>query len=253
MYPTLQRITQTKAIHSMNRTSRQDRIPSRNSLNSKSVRSKEEEIKATLVSMMPQLIPLFPNLVTLSLLKIYHPDLLNFAGTLTSLRLINVDILPAPMPQNLSNLTRLELGNNWGGPPGCSALLKMAASTIEHVKLFALQNYGLFRSLPDIIEHNAIVFPIMGKLRDFEVMLNPTGKGYREPHVTPCICLKFEGADSFRRLDYEVQFPVLEMIKISREDICGYRSTLTEQEYFETGASFLYNSFLHESNSRGRV
>ncbi|OXA63189.1 hypothetical protein Fcan01_00180 [Folsomia candida] len=213
----------------------------------------EKEVKAILISMMPQLIPLFPNVVALSFMRIYDATFLNLAGTLKSLKLINVDLLTVPVQKSLTNLTRLELGHDWGGPPGSSALLKIAACTIQHVKLFPMENMERFFVLPDSFPGYTIVFPIMEKLKDIELVQNRTKTRFQTSHVTPCIDLKFEGADSFRRLDYEVQFPVLEMIKISR-DLGGYynlEGRLTEQEYFETSASFLYKSFLHESNSRG--
>ncbi|XP_035702476.1 uncharacterized protein LOC118433998 [Folsomia candida] len=89
------------------------------------ISSFQEEVKAILVSMTPQFIPLFPSLVALSFTGIYHPDLLNLAGTLTSLKLINVDFATAPRTQNLANLTRVELGHTWGALPQVRHCLKL--------------------------------------------------------------------------------------------------------------------------------
>lgn len=70
--------------------------------------------------------------------------------------------------------------------------------------------------------------------------------------VIPRILLKFCEGKSTCRLNYSIQFPVLEMVRISRDNKSQYfGERLTEQEYFETSVSFLYNFFLHGTNSRG--
>ncbi|OXA47545.1 uncharacterized protein LOC118437458 [Folsomia candida] len=216
------------------------------------------QIETIFRTITPQFMPLFPNLNSLSFLGSSQPvmeTLLEFTPTLTSLTLINTGI-EVPIKPTFSHLTCLELGDETVTySSGFSNLLKITAGTLEKVKFSEIHNITPFEVFCNFV-YDAIDFPIMPKLRVFEFAQNQcTDRDeYKNSVVMPRIGFRFEGGDPTKILNYEVQFPVLETIRISKakpEMIDDTENILTEREYFETSVSFLYRFFLHESNWQG--
>lgn len=181
--------------------------------------------------------------------------LLNFAPTLTSV-FMNSPKLPSPVKLNLANLTRLEFAQCWARTSDLPKLLLITAGTLQHLKLYATENADPSDPIHRFCIHS-IHFPIMEKLKIFEIVQSQvTNRNiYGNCLVSPAIRFKFQNSGE-RRLDYPVQFPVLETIRISKMELDPHFSNfgnnvLTKQEYFATSKAFLYNYFLHESNSKG--
>ncbi|XP_035701287.1 uncharacterized protein LOC118433461 isoform X2 [Folsomia candida] len=219
------------------------------------------EFEDTFVSIFPKLVALFPNVVFLSSRRCDQFVVENFLKLspprIKALKFVNLE-LTRVMRENVSNLTRLELGHylcNW---QTYSEFLKLTSATVRHVKLFNVASCDP-AYVPTFSSRQAIVFPIMSKLRVFELSLShcTIGRKFKPFLVTPDIYLIFENGDTNGRLDYPVQFPILEKIKISREEMFYHFSKevtekrLTGWEYFETSVSFLYRYFLHDSSSKG--
>ncbi|XP_035701308.1 uncharacterized protein LOC118433475 [Folsomia candida] len=223
--------------------------------------SKSPEFKDMVVSIVPKLVALFPNVVSLSNRRcdqIVVETFLKFSPQrVKSLKFVSLEFTRV-MQENVSCLTRLEIDYYLGTWQTYSELLKLASATLQHVKFFNVANWD-YSYARTWLPHKAIVFPIMSKLRVFELSLSPYTKGseIKPLLVTLDIFLKFEKGDAIGRLDYQAQFPFLEKIKISRETTFYHfreevtEKRLTEWEYFETSVSFMYRYFLHDSNSQG--
>ncbi|OXA61483.1 uncharacterized protein LOC110859789 [Folsomia candida] len=200
-----------------------------------------------------QLVPLFPNLVTLLCQTICPSVVRSFlknAPTLTSLTLINT-VLVGPIREHVVKLTRLEIGNSLFPAflePTLSAFLEISSGTLEYLRVTLVANID-----PHLVRnYNGldIFLPILPKLRVFELVHNDFAtrlKGSTNSLVTPAVNLKFEGSSTETRLIYAEQFPVLETLRILK-GVPSQNDKLTEQEFYEASVSFLYNSFLHPSN-----
>ncbi|OXA40012.1 uncharacterized protein LOC118439468 [Folsomia candida] len=211
-------------------------------------------------AMITRMIPLFPNLRALSCIERGQSVLehfLTFAPTLTSILLKNAK-LRNPLRLNLTNLTRLEFSQCWSRPSDLPKLLRIGSGTLVHVKIYVSENVDPSHRF-DRFGRHPVIFPIMERLTIFELAQSPRVDSslLENSPVAPGIQLKFkqgENNDPEKRLDYAVQFPVLEKIKISKMENnssnYGQRG-LTEQEYFATGKAFLYDSFLYNGNSQG--
>ncbi|XP_035713818.1 uncharacterized protein LOC110855949 isoform X2 [Folsomia candida] len=209
---------------------------------------KPQEILST------QLAPLFPNLVTLFCQRIRQSvveSFLHFSPNVTSLILINVPLFD-PIRENTVKLTRLEIGHDYIHtllPAGLTAMLKMSSGTLETLSLARVENIDPSKVRND--KRLLVCFPILPKLRVFEIVHNDFStklEGKVSPQATPAINLKFEKGSAQTKLPYAEQFPVLETLRFWK-GASSRKEKLTEQEFFEGVVSFLYNSFLHSTNT----
>lgn len=157
------------------------------------------------------------------------------------------------------NVRKLELGHCFLTMTNLPSVLKTVAISLEHFTLSEVKNFRPIFIKSFFGEDNpTIVFPVMAKLRVVEFLQAQDKDNRLENNalVVPNIKLKFEGSTDVIRLNYNVQFPIIKSIRISRDEKCRMFSSryacnvrLTEEEYFEASVSFLYDSFLNESNS----
>ncbi|OXA62689.1 uncharacterized protein LOC110842374 [Folsomia candida] len=173
---------------------------------------------------------------------------LNFAPTLTSLTLINIPLV-GPIRENTVKLTRLEIGHDFIYnllPPSITAMLKMSSATLVNLRFSRVSNIE-----PSVVrnyEQLLILFPILPKLRVFELVHNDFSTRLGGTMVTRAINLTFENGSAVTKLPYAEQFPVLETLRVLK-GVSSQNDKLTEQQFFEASVSFLYNSFLHPSNT----
>ncbi|XP_035711076.1 uncharacterized protein LOC118436667 [Folsomia candida] len=220
------------------------------------VPGKSADQDALIASILPQFVSLFPNLVTLSCLEIGQlivQNFLNCSPSMTCLALKYV-ALKDPMRLKVAHLTHLDLGFLGFTPASClTAILKIISGTLRHLKFSQVRN-----TTPTLNSlRSPILVPIMPQLRVFELVQNQfrDREGYRDSPLRPDLILKFEAGGSKKRILYDVQFPALETVRISREIEKSYddpdEEKMPEQDFFETSVSFLFEYFLHENNSQG--
>lgn len=215
------------------------------------------ELDALFSSIIPQFAPLFPNLVALSFADVGDSvvqNCIDLFPTLTRLKFVSME-LTVPLRQNVLNLTRLEIGHYFQSRTGFSALLKIASATLEYLTFCEVPNLDPLRR-PRGSEY-LLLLPILPRLRVFEFVQNQCTERemYQNSNMIPGLFLQFVGVDSTtKRWEYRVHLPVLETIRILRAEMSSCdkaEDRMTEQEYFEANVSFLYDFFLHESNSPG--
>lgn len=199
-----------------------------------------DHFKTIGTSIVPRLVALFPNLVALSVSgcdQTVLQSFISFIRNFTCLKVKNVSLAKPLHPIELK-LTRLEFCYIVQGFEYLSTLLN-AATTLEYIKLSRVRSLPPMKfSLPSYSDtihsfsHHAHFKGVGGvALRAKRIYL--FGNSLVAPHVG----LKFdrEVFYAMRWLDYEVQFPVLETIRISWHEKCGVQSAedkLTEREFF---------------------
>lgn len=234
---------------------------------SSSKRKGRAKVDFQFVQRIPDLVSLFPNLKSVSCFfggqSIPETLVNSFFLKLMSLRIINIAIR-TPNTPNVERLTRLEVGDYLRNRHLLSQVLNIVAKNLQYLKISEVNNSNVY-PVTDIRFEKEIVLPVMPNLKVFEFLQNSAvrRKKWKSNVYTPHIGLKFVGssdADNDPRIVYGEQFPVLRKIKIStrdpNEETHCYTASLTprnvlrEQEFFETSVSFLFNSFIHRSNSR---
>ncbi|OXA64488.1 uncharacterized protein LOC110850358 [Folsomia candida] len=202
-----------------------------------------------------QLAPLFPNLVALWCQRICPSvvrSFLKFAPTLTILTLINIPLID-PIQENTVNLTRLEIGldsNPNRFAQSVTAMLKISSGTLENLRLSRVPNIEPF-VVQNCIQF-IILFPILPRLRVFELVHNDFATRLGDntnSQVTPAINLQFVRGSAETKLPYAEQFPVLETLRVLK-GASSRNDKLTDQDFFEASMGFLYNSFLHSTNTK---
>ncbi|OXA45091.1 uncharacterized protein LOC118438139 [Folsomia candida] len=219
------------------------------------------QLGAIFAKIIPRLVPLLPNVEALSFFNSAQTVVENFldlfSATVTTLKMSGVTITAPMQRPTILNLTRLEIGCYYLDKSNFSHVLKFASETLQHVKFSEVENVPVNDKYST---RYAIVFPVMRKLRVFELVQNKftDRSAYKNSLVRPKLILRWEGGrgHSGTRLVYQDQFPVLETVRISRNETHhllrnrGIEDRLTEQEYFEASVTFLYETFLREGNSR---